>query len=272
MHLGGAVIIAGDEAVQDFGEEQPLLGAEPAHDAEVDGDQPAVIVDEQISRMHVGVKEAVAQRVAEKCLDQRAGELRQIETLGSQPRAVGQRRGVDPFQRQHFLGGAVPIDRRHAEIRIVLGVLGHLRERRRLEAEIHLDHDRAPQRLDHFDEPQPPRLGGKILGVPRGEGEGARSAWKRRSTPGRSTLTATARGPPAVATVAAMHLRDRGGGDRRAEARKHRFERLAERGGDRRFGLALRERRHLVLQPLEIWASAAPTTSGRVARNWPSLT
>ena len=36
MHFRGAAIIAGDEAVQDFGEEAPLLVAEPAHDAEID--------------------------------------------------------------------------------------------------------------------------------------------------------------------------------------------------------------------------------------------
>ena len=43
-----------------LGEEQPLLRPEPAHDAEIDRDQPALRVDEQIARMHVGVKEAVA--------------------------------------------------------------------------------------------------------------------------------------------------------------------------------------------------------------------
>jgi hypothetical protein len=66
MHFRGAVIIAGDEAVQNLGKKQAFLGAEPAHDAEVHGDQPALVVDEQVSRMHVGVKEAVAQRVAQE--------------------------------------------------------------------------------------------------------------------------------------------------------------------------------------------------------------
>ena len=71
MHLGGPAIIAGDEAMQDFGEEQPFLHAEPAHDAEINGDQPAAVVDEQISRMHIGMEETVAQRVAQKRLHQR---------------------------------------------------------------------------------------------------------------------------------------------------------------------------------------------------------
>src|SRR6202050_2615745 len=81
MHFGGAKIIAGDEAVQDFGEKQPLFDAEPAHDAEIDRNQPAVVVNKQISRMHVGMEEAVAQRMPEKRLDQGAADLRQNDPI-----------------------------------------------------------------------------------------------------------------------------------------------------------------------------------------------
>ena len=49
-----------------------------------------------------------------------------------------------------------------------------------------------------------------------------------------------------------MHLRDRRGRDRGAERREGLAQRLAERGRDRGFGLGLRERRHAVLQRLEI--------------------
>ena len=50
MHLGDAAVIAPDEAEQDLGEEAPLLHAEPAHDAEIDGDEAALRVDEQVAR------------------------------------------------------------------------------------------------------------------------------------------------------------------------------------------------------------------------------
>ena len=83
MHLGGALIVAGDEAVEDFGEEAPLLRPEPAHDAEVDGDQPAVVVDEQIAGMHVGVEEAVAQRVAQEGLDHGAASAFRSKPLAA---------------------------------------------------------------------------------------------------------------------------------------------------------------------------------------------
>ena len=88
MHFGDAAIVAGDEAQQDLGEEAPLLHAEPAHDAEINRDQPAGIVEEQIAGMHVGMEEAVAQRVAQKALDHLAAEFRQID-LGSLEAARG---------------------------------------------------------------------------------------------------------------------------------------------------------------------------------------
>ena len=44
----------------DFGEETSLLQPETAHDAEIDRGEPPRAIDEQVSLMHVGVKEAVA--------------------------------------------------------------------------------------------------------------------------------------------------------------------------------------------------------------------
>ncbi len=95
--------------------------------------------------MHVGVEEAVAQRVAQEGLDHRARQMLEIEALGFERGAVVQRRAVDPFQRQHVLGGAVPVHRRHAEVGIGLGVLRHLRQRGGFEPQVHLDRDRAAQ-------------------------------------------------------------------------------------------------------------------------------
>ncbi len=62
MDLRDALIIARDEAVEDFGKKPPLLEPEPAHDAEIDRGESALSIDEQISLMHVGMKEAVAHR------------------------------------------------------------------------------------------------------------------------------------------------------------------------------------------------------------------
>ena len=64
---------------QNLGEEAPLLQAEPSHDAEIDRDEAALIVEEQIAGMHVGVEEAVAQRVAQETLDHLAAEVLEID-------------------------------------------------------------------------------------------------------------------------------------------------------------------------------------------------
>src|SRR5919108_428561 len=79
MVSGDAAVVARDEAQENFGEETPLLHAEPAHDAEIDRHQPAGIVEKQIAGMHVGMKEAVAQRVAQETLDHLASKVGQID-------------------------------------------------------------------------------------------------------------------------------------------------------------------------------------------------
>src|SRR5262249_41851297 len=118
MNLGGAVIVAGDEAMEDLRGKKAVPDSKPAHNAEIDCDQPALVIDEQISWMHVGVKEAVAQRVAQESLNKRTCQLRQVKALGLQLRPVRQRGRIDPLQRQHFLAGVVPVDFRDAKVGI----------------------------------------------------------------------------------------------------------------------------------------------------------
>src|SRR6202022_755047 len=105
MHLGDAAIVAGDESQENFGEEAPLLHAEPAHDAEIDGNKPAGLVEEQIAGVHVGMEETVAQRMAQETLDYLAPEFAQIDLRLLEPRMIPQRDAVDPFHRQHIMRG-----------------------------------------------------------------------------------------------------------------------------------------------------------------------
>ena len=138
--------------------------------------------------MHVGVEEAVAQRMAQEGLDHRAAERLQVEALGLERGAVVERHAVDPFQRQHVARGAVPVDRRHAEIRIVLGVLRHLGERGGLEPQVHLDRDRAAPAS------RPPRSGAAAALRPT-SCSAVRAAKVKAS---RSALEAAARCPAAA--------------------------------------------------------------------------
>jgi hypothetical protein len=137
--------------------------------------------------------------------------------LASSLAHVVQRRAVDPLQGQHVLGGAVPVDRRHAEIGIGLGVLRHLRQRGGFEAEVHLDGDRAAQGRDGFEQAQPPRLGRDALRVARGEGERLQVGAKAPLDVGTQHLDRDRLAAVRGRNLGAMHLRDRGGGDRRAE-------------------------------------------------------
>src|SRR5205814_2413544 len=58
-------------------------------------------VDEQIARVHVGVEEAVAQRMAQESLDHRMRQVLEVEALGLERGAFVQRRAVDPRSEEH---------------------------------------------------------------------------------------------------------------------------------------------------------------------------
>ena len=112
------------------------------------------------------------------------------------------------------LGGALPVDAGHPEIRIVLGVLRHFRERGGFEPQIHFERYRTAQRRRGLDQPQPLRLGGILLGIAGGKGEGVlieleaaldarpqdlhrdRLAGRRRSSPRRDGPARSMRRPP----------------------------------------------------------------------------
>ena len=224
--------------------------------------------------MHVGVEEAVAQRMAQEGLDHRARQMLEIEALGLQRGAVVQRRAVDPFERQHVLGGAVPVDRRHAEVRIGLGVLRHLGQRGGLQPQIHFQRDRAAQAWRRSRPCRSRRASAEMFSAWRAaKVKASRSTRKRRSTCGRSTFTATALRPSGVVDLGAMHLRDRGRRDRRAEhARRPRAAAGRARPATTASASACGNGAILSCSYSRSRASATPTTSGRVARNWPSLT
>ena len=96
-------------------------------------------VDEQVARMHVGMEEAVAQRMAQEGLDHGAPSAFRSWPGASSGAMALSGDAVDPFHGQHVAGGAFPVDGGHAEARIVARVLGHLRKGRGLQPQVHLD-------------------------------------------------------------------------------------------------------------------------------------
>ena len=221
MHLRRALIVAGDEAEQDFGEEAPLLRPEPSHDAEVDRDQPAVVVDEQIAGMHVGVEEAVAQAhgagssgsplrpSAGRSKPLAASAARSLSGVPSIHSSVSTSRAV----RSQSTAGT-----RKAGSSLVFSAISESAAASSRKS-ISIAH-RARQRRHHFDRGAAAALrADRLSAVRAAKKKASRSDWKRRSMPGRRTFTATGLRSPSVVDLGAMHLRDRGGGDRRAEAR-----------------------------------------------------
>ena len=112
-----------------------------------------------------------------------------------------------------------PSGRGNRDLRLC-DVLGHFRDRRRLEPEIHLhaapmrasvstDLDRAAAGALRRDSARPCAPRNRSL---------SRSRSKRRSMPGRRILTATACAPSVRLHARLVHLRDGGGGDGGAEA------------------------------------------------------
>ncbi len=260
MHFGDAAIVAGDEAEQDLGEEAPLLQAEPPHDAAIDRNQPALRIDEQVPGMHVGMEEAVADRMLQEGLDHDPPQRRQVVAGGLQRLDIRQPDPVDPLVDQHLACGQLPIGLGHAEIGVVLGVLGEFRQRGGLEPQIHLHRHRARQRLDHAGETQAPCLGRAPLGQLRAEAHRAEIALETVADARPQHLH---RDLAAVVQPGAVDLSNRGGGHRLAEGGEDLLDRPAMGGLDDGAGLRHREGRHPVLQG---------RTSGRVARNCPNFT
>ena len=247
MDRGGAVVIARDEAVQDLGEEAAFGKPEPTHDAKIDGDNHAGVVDEQIALMHVGVEKAVAHRVAQEAADHRQSESLEIEPASGERRVIADRRAVDPFERQHALGGAPPVDGRGANAFAGLDIVGHFRNGRGLEPQIHFEIGRMLQVADDGDGFQAADRRIVFFNHSRREEVAVEIAAEKFLNVGPENLHRNRR-PHAVAQhVRLVHLRDRRRGDRRSKFDEMIFEPAAERAFDRDARLLHAERRQLVL-------------------------
>ena len=238
---------------QNLREKAPLLQAEAAHDAKIDSRQPALRVEEQVAGMHIGVKKTVAHGMTQKGLDDQAPEARKIERPARKGLDIGERAAVNPFQRQDFAGGAVPIDLGHTKIIIVLDVFGKFGGGRRLQPEIHFHLDRTSQRFDHFDRFQPRALRGNFWARRAAKNMSREIAGETPRDAGPQHLDRDVALAVGVLDAGAMHLRDRGGGDRLAEidtkiiGQRPRESRLDHADGD-----VAREWLHAVLQGLKL--------------------
>jgi hypothetical protein len=106
--------------------------------------------------MHVGMEKAVAQRMAQKRLDQIGGDGPQIVTCRSERGDVVHLDTVDPLHGEHVAAGTLPVHRRHAKAGIVLRVFAKLGKSCPFEPQVHLDAGGLRQRFGNLHGAQPP--------------------------------------------------------------------------------------------------------------------
>ena len=170
--------------------------------------------------MHVGVEEPFRDRLSQERVDQGDREPLRIVPLREQALAVGQLDAVDPVQRQHPAGGPLPIDRGHEIGGLGRHRFGEFARGRTLAAQVEFARGPPGEGLDHEPRAQAARLA-------------AAHHLQMRCGPAVSVdrareILLDVRDLPSVGGDRAVHLRDRGGADRRVvEAGEQRFDRLA---------------------------------------------
>ena len=107
--------------------------------------------------------------------------------------------------------GAPPVDFGHMIPGVAGEILGQLRGRRRLEAQIHFELDRLLERAHDLDRLQPAQCGSRPLDETRQPAQQVEIAGERARDPGPQHLDRNLR---AFARRREMHLGDRRGGDR----------------------------------------------------------
>ena len=152
--------------------------------------------------MHVGVEEAVAHGVLQESAHDREAERPAVEAGGVDPRDVGDGDAVDPLHGQHATRRALPVDLGHAEVGVVLDVLGHLGDGGGLEPQVHFDLGGVAQVVDDGDRLQAPRGRVKAFDLARGEVVAVEVAAEALLDAGAKDLTATVRRPLPSSTTA----------------------------------------------------------------------
>src|SRR5690606_6263130 len=114
-----AAIIPPKEREEVLREVMLIAYVERAHDAEIDGDVARPLrarhVDEDVARMHVGVKEIVPEDLREEDLDAVLGEAFDVRPAAAKLLHVADRDAADSLHRQHVGAAVIPEDRGHVQ-------------------------------------------------------------------------------------------------------------------------------------------------------------
>ena len=88
---------------------------ERAHDAKIDCPILALRADKNITRMHIGMKEAITKGLSKKDLNAVMGQLAQIYASGPDRIDIAYRNTLDTLHHQNLATAVVPIDLGHVD-------------------------------------------------------------------------------------------------------------------------------------------------------------
>ena len=122
-----ALVVAAEEGEEVLRQVVLVAVGQRPDDAEIEGDVAAVRGNEDVARMHVGMKEAVAEDLREKDLDPGCREFRQADTIGAEPVDLRNRRPLHPLHDHDGPRAVVPVHLGHDQQRRVGEVAAQLR-------------------------------------------------------------------------------------------------------------------------------------------------
>jgi hypothetical protein len=158
VDFGDSPVVAGDQAVEDFGEPDPGAPVDPAHDPEVDHRYSPVGKREQIAVVEVGVKEAVDDRLAKESTHQGGGKSLAVVPGVDERVAFVELDALQPFERKHPPGGPAPVDLRNVIAGLGDHILLQLGGGRSLPLEVELAHRPLPELGDDQPGAKPRRF------------------------------------------------------------------------------------------------------------------
>ena len=225
-----------------------LVGrGDPRDHPDVEQDQSAVIGDEHVARVRVGVEHALDQDLPDVDTEELVGECGAVQVHLSQRAHVRHLAPRDELHRQDPAGGEVGERLRHHDAIVVPQHGTDGGEVVRLAPVVQLVHEGPSELLEEVADPEPLAQ----LGVPVDEsGEVVEHLHVLQHLGADARTLHLHHDLPAVAERGAVHLPQRGGGEGDVvEVGEHRGEPDAELGADQRLHLREREGRHVVLEP-----------------------
>ena len=254
MQPGDPVVVAVEEGEEILGQVVLVALVERAHDAEVDRAVLRVFrvleLHEDVARVHVGVEEVVPQHLRE---EDRHAVFREALDVGAAPAQlvhVADDDAVDAFHHHHFRAAVVPVHLRHVE-QVGTGEIAlQLRGVRRLAHQVELVDHGLLVLAHHLDRPQPVALARVVA---REAGQHVHHLEVALDPLAHAGAHDLGHDVLAGAQPGDVHLRDRRRRERRlVELLEHLGDRPSVGALDDRAGLGARERRHAVLQLLEL--------------------